>query len=382
MKNRDLLSAPLTVNWSLSYLCNFTCNHCYSRTHDTGTLSLDEQFAVIDLLEEKGVVFINFGGGEPLLLDDLYRITVRAVSRGLKVTMNSNGWLLDREAARRIREADFHSVGISIDSPDPADHDRFRNRPGSFNRAVEALGYLRDAGVKTTVSCVINSGNLHSWREMVDLCREHGVGTLYLHNYKCSGKGLVNMEELDLSPEQWGEFYTEALKVRDGLDEQNSLAISFDDPIMAALPGYRSDAAVKGSTCGKLSLHIGPDGQITPCGFIPLSIGHILEDDFDEIWFNSPVLEKMRSKTPQGKCTGCSSYEDCLGGCTARAFAMTGSFDNPDPHCWVGEEQSRVQGPESRGEEQGGGRKGQESGARSQEESVGGERRAKGGQAD
>ncbi|MDF1535375.1 MAG: GeoRSP system radical SAM/SPASM protein [bacterium] len=346
MKSSDLLSAPLTVNWSLSYRCNFTCSHCYSRALDTGTLSLDELFRIVDLLAEKGVVFINFGGGEPLLLDDLYRITGHAVSRGLKVTMNSNGWLLDQGAAGRIREAGFHSVGISIDSPEPAGHDRFRDRPGSFVRAVEALGHLREAGVRSTVSCVINRGNLHNWREMVGLCREQGVGTLYLHNYKCSGKGLVNMEELDLTPGQWGQFYTGALAVREKLDD---LTISFDDPIMAALPGYSPDAAVKGSTCGKLSLHIGPDGRITPCGFIPISLGHILNDDFDEIWFNSPILEKMRSKTPRGKCAGCSSYEDCLGGCSARAFAMTGSFEDPDPHCWVEEGQSKVQSPKSKG---------------------------------
>ena len=46
--------------------------------------------------------------------------------------------------------------------------------------------------------------------------------------------------------------------------------------------------------------------------------------------------EKMWTAT--GKCDGCDSYEDCLGGCSARAFAMTGSFDSPDPHCWVEEE--------------------------------------------
>ena len=51
-----------------------------------------------------------------------------------------------------------------------------------------------------------------------------------------------------------------------------------------------------------------------------------------------PILEKMRSKTATGKCSACDSYEDCLGGCSARAFAMTGSFDSPDPHCWIEDE--------------------------------------------
>ena len=335
MKNSDLLSAPLTVNWSLSYQCNFTCSHCYSRKLETVLLPSADIRSVVDLLAEKGVVFINFGGGEPLLLDDLFDITAYAVSRGLKVTMNTNGWLLDANVAQLISKSGFFSIGISIDSPEAKIHDSFRNMEGSFDRAIRGLENLAEAGVKSTVSCVINRENLHNWQGMIDLCRGYGVGTLYLHNYKCSGMGQVNMGDLDLTPTEWSVFYTEALKVRDGL---SGLVISFDDPIMAALPGYNVDTAVKGSTCGKLSLHIEPDGGITPCGFIPVTIGNILKDDFDRIWFDSPVLEKMRSKTATGKCSGCSSYEDCLGGCSARAFAMTGNFDSPDPHCWVSDD--------------------------------------------
>jgi len=348
MSYSDLLSAPLSVNWSLSYRCNFTCSHCYSRELETSQLSEADIRKVVDLLAEKGVVFINFGGGEPLLLSDLYGITAYAVSRGLKVTMNTNGWLLDASTAGHISRAGFNSVGISIDSPEARIHDRFRNMEGSFERAIRALDHLEEAGVNTTVSCVISRENVKSWQGMIDLCRDHGARTLYLHNYKCSGMGQVNMGDLDLSPDQWSVFYLEALDIRAGLSD---LVISFEDPIMAALPGYTQDSFVKGSTCGKLSLHIEPDGGITPCGFLPLTIGNILTDDFDRIWFHSPVLARMRNKTPTGKCVGCSTYEDCLGGCSARSYALTGSFDSPDPHCWVEEEQSKVQSPKSKGRE-------------------------------
>jgi len=293
---------------------------------------LDDLRRVVDILAGKGVALLNYGGGEPLLVPDLMGITDYAVSRGLKVAMNSNGWLLDEAMADRISRAGFYGVGISIDSPCPIRHDRFRNKEGSFERALRALDNLGRAGVRTTVSSVISRINVDNWRGMIELCRDHGAAVLYLHNYKCSGMGFANMKDLDLTPGQWRAFYSEALEVRESLED---LAISFDDPIMAAIPGYRYEGSVPGSTCGKLSLHVGPDGHITPCGFIPLSIGHILEDDFDEIWFRSPVLKAMRSKTPRGKCVGCASYAECLGGCTARVLAVTGTFDEPDPHCWV-----------------------------------------------
>jgi GeoRSP system radical SAM/SPASM protein len=327
----EQFSAPLTFNWTLSYRCNFSCDHCYSREEVCAELSTVEIKRIVDVLAEKQVPFINFGGGEPLIRPDLYEIAAYAAGRGLNVSMNSNGWLLDAAAARRLKESGFKSVGVSIDSAEAALHDDFRNMPGSFTRAVAALDALQAAGLRSTMSSVISRINHHAFRELLQLAREHRVGQVYLHNFKCSGRGFKNRQELDLSPEEWKAFYVEALAVK---AQTRDLAISFDDPVLASLPGYDDNPLVKGSSCGKLSLHLRPNGDITPCGFIPLVVGNILRDDFDALWYDSPVLKQMRNKEAKGKCAGCGAYERCLGGCTARAFATTGDFSDPDPHCW------------------------------------------------
>src|SRR6056297_2430117 len=100
----DLFSAPLTFNWTLSFRCNFTCAHCYSRDESVPELPIEDNFRIIDVLAEKQVPFVNFGGGEPLIREDLCDITRYASSRGLNVSMNSNGWLLDAAAAARLKQ--------------------------------------------------------------------------------------------------------------------------------------------------------------------------------------------------------------------------------------------------------------------------------------
>jgi GeoRSP system radical SAM/SPASM protein len=327
----EMFSAPLTFNWTLSYRCNFTCVHCYSRNEECEELETADIFRIVDVLAEKQVPFINFGGGEPLIRSDLYDVAAYATQRGLNVSMNSNGWLLDEAAAHRLKDAGFKSVGISIDSVDPALHDDFRNMPGSLERAVRALDALRKVGLKSTMSSVISRINYRAFRDLLDLAREHGVSQVYLHNFKCSGRGFENREELDLTPAEWQSFYLEALAVK---NQTKDLNISFDDPVIASLPDYKEESMVKGSSCGKLSLHLRPNGDITPCGFIPVVVGNILKDDFETIWYDSPVLKAMRAKEATGKCSGCSAFDDCQGGCTARAFATTGDFNEPDPHCW------------------------------------------------
>ncbi len=327
------LASPITVNWGITARCNFACSHCFSRLDRSPELSGEEARRVVDVLSAHGVMFLNYGTGEPLLRDDLFPLTEYATGKGLKVTMNSNGSLIDAAAARRIRDAGFHSVGISIDSADAAVHDRFRRMPGSFAKAVGAARLLRECDVTLTVSSVICKVNHDAFADLVSLAKELGAGTIDLHNFKCSGMGGLNREKLDLSPEEWRAFYERAVPLKRA---EPGIEIAFDDPILSLLGEENAGARlVAGSVCGKLSLYIRPDGAITPCGFIPVTIGHVLRDDFGAVWRDSDVLAHLRNKAAAGKCSGCSRFSACLGGCTARAYAVYGSYDAPDPHCWA-----------------------------------------------
>ncbi|AJE04790.1 radical SAM protein [Geobacter pickeringii] len=326
------LEAPLTINWAINNSCNFACRHCYSRVDTHDELDRETLFTALEKVARAGVFSVNFGGGEPLLRRDLLEVARFASGTGLRLSMNSNGWFIDGETAAALREAGFTRVGISIDSHLPEVHDRFRGVAGSHGRAVAALGHLAAAGIATSVSTVICRINHTAIDELVAFARVHGAGQLNFHNFKCSGLGLAHKDELDLSPAEWQEFYRGALAAR---EREKGLDISLDDPIIALLGARDTGSLVKGSVCGKLSLNIKANGDITPCGFIPVVIGSIVRDDLRQVWRDSPVLEKMRNKKATGKCSGCSKYEECLGGCSARALALTGDLNSPDPHCWA-----------------------------------------------
>ncbi|NVN98106.1 MAG: GeoRSP system radical SAM/SPASM protein [Geobacteraceae bacterium] len=327
-----VLKAPLTINWALNNSCNFSCRHCYSRVDTGDELSSETLKECMTKCAKAGVMAVNFGGGEPLLRADILDICRHAADAGFRVSMNSNGYLIDAAKAIALKEAGFAKIGISIDSHQAEVHDNFRGMPGSHVKALAALDHLKEAGIRTSISTVICTFNFNTIDDLIAMARKHGASQLNFHNFKCSGLGMSNKDELDLSPEQWKNFYKEAMKRK---VECTDIDISLDDPIIASLGMRDETAMVKGSVCGKLSLNIKSNGDMTPCGFIPSIIGNIVTDDLKTVWRNSQVLDKLRNKTAKGKCASCSDYADCLGGCSARALAMTGDFNNPDPHCWV-----------------------------------------------
>jgi GeoRSP system radical SAM/SPASM protein len=332
----NYLSSPLIVNWGLTARCNFFCSHCFSRLDTSSEINTEQAMRVSDILADSGVMIVNFGTGEPLLRSDLFKIAANCRARGLRVTMNTNGSLIDGKAVEKIVDAGFTSVGISIDSANGEVHDRFRNHPGSFEKAVGAARLLRQAGVPLTISSVICKINHLDYPRLLDLAIQLGAGTIDFHNFKCSGMGGRNSQKLDLTPDEWKIFYTKALPLK---EQRKDIDILFDDPVISLI---RDDdgRVVNGSVCGKVSLYISPDGSVTPCGFIPVTIGNILEDSLLDLWERSPVLGAMRNKKPEGKCRTCDTFTSCLGGCTARAYATGSSFSSPDPHCWLEEEEN------------------------------------------
>ncbi|MFH1287449.1 MAG: GeoRSP system radical SAM/SPASM protein [bacterium] len=333
MTNAKIPKSPLLVNWSLSYDCNFNCKHCYSRLEKYNDLSTEENKEIVKRLVSAKIYFANFGGGEPFLKKDIFDIALFARENGLHISVSTNGFLIDEGIVRKIKESRISKVEVSLDSAREEEHDKFRNKIGSFKRAVSAIELLMRNNIETAISSVINKINHKNFGELIDLGKRLNIKKITFHNYKCSGSGLKNRDELDLTPREWMEFYKSILTIK---KEVSDITISLDDPIICLLKefGGREKTIVPGSSCGKLSLAIKPNADVTPCGFMPITIGNILKDELSDIWKNSPVLQKLRNKKPQGKCIACGSYQECLGGCSARAYAVSGNFNQPDPHCW------------------------------------------------
>jgi len=84
---------------------------------------------------------------------------------------------------------------------------------------------------------------------------------------------------------------------------------------------------------GRIYAAIEPNGDVTPCVYMPIKVGSLREQDFEEIWSSSPILLRLRDRDSfEGPCGKCG-YRYVCGGCRARAYAYTGRVTAPDPGC-------------------------------------------------
>jgi AdoMet-dependent heme synthase len=98
-------------------------------------------------------------------------------------------------------------------------------------------------------------------------------------------------------------------------------------------PGEDMAAVTKGCLAGQAVCFVSHDGEVFPCGYLPVSSGNVKEVPFDQIWRDSQIFADMRDDGRlEGKCGVCEFKKVCMG-CRARAYAETGNYLAEEPNC-------------------------------------------------
>ena len=345
--------APFQIVWDVTTACNLKCKHCYSSSGKKREDELDTKDAkkAIDIMARAGVTILAFSGGEPLVRKDIFELAKYAANHGMYVAMATNGTLITKEVARKMKESGIKFVQISLDGATPEVHDEFRGIKGAFERTIEGIKNCVAEGFFVEVSTTATRFNYKQIPDIIRLCEKLKVNWLMIFNFVPTGRGRFIIEN-DLTPEEreellkllWNESKKASIEIlstapqfaRVALQEemgQDSLTMPthFYNP---KLQGQLVNLAefIGGCGAGRFYVAMEPNGDLQPCVFFPVKIGNILEDDFEELWRKNKLLEELRNKDLIKKCGECE-YRYYCGGCRARAYGYFGDHLMPDPGC-------------------------------------------------
>ena len=107
-------------------------------------------------------------GGEPLYRHDIFQLAEYATSRGIRTALATNGTLVTKDVAEKIKNAGIKRVSISLDGSDATTHDTFRGIPGAFDAAVYGMRNLQQVGVSVQINTTIARHNAHQLPDVLD----------------------------------------------------------------------------------------------------------------------------------------------------------------------------------------------------------------------
>ncbi len=317
---------PLVMSYNVTRECNMKCSHCYINAAEKklpNELNTKEAKELMDQIAEVSHPLLILSGGEPLLREDIYELIEYGNSRGLKMGLGSNGYLLDDEVAKKLKKAGIATVSISIDSNIPAQHDEFRGVKGAWEKAVNACKALRENNVLVQVNTTLTHDNYDQIDDIMTLAESIGVENFHLFFLVPTGRGK-KLE--DISAEKYEEMITKTFaKVhKHSLNVRPSCAPQFMR--IAKNMGLDMRQWIRGCIAGMYYCRVYPNGDVTPCPYLPIKLGNVRETSFKEVWFNSEVFKNLRQPCLlKGKCGICEFNKIC-GGCRARAYGLSSDF--------------------------------------------------------
>lgn len=384
------------IFWEVTKGCNLRCIHCRASATELSSpsdLSTATALGIIDQIAASGNPILVLSGGEPLYRSDIFQLARYGTDRGLRVALATNGTLVTREVARMIVDSGVRRVSISLDGADALTHDTFRGIPGAFDAAVQGLRNLKALGMSVQINMTIARHNARQLPQVLELAKRLGADALHTFLLVPVGCGVDIAAEQMVAPEEYEEmlnwFYDRSLEGgielkatcaphyfrvvrqrraaerRGSNGERKVPAHAGETPIPGtigptemAMPGSTGvvihhsaaprgghpagahsghpgdmNAMTKGCLAGTGVCFISHEGEIYPCGYLPVLAGDLRRQNFAEIWEKSLVFEQLRDTgNLKGKC-GCCEFRNICMGCRARAFAASGDFLDEEPFC-------------------------------------------------
>lgn len=336
------------VFWETTVACNLECAHCrrleVSRELAKNDLTTEEGYRLIDEVAAVGSPILVFSGGEPLMRPDIFDLAAHARDRELPTALASNGSLIDTNMAVRIVAAGFRRVSVSLDGAGRDTHDRLRKQPGSFDAAVRAVRTLKAAGVGTQINCTIARHDQHEIGDVLRLGERLGVDAVHYFLLVPVGCGEQIAEDQMLSADEievrLGELYDLAGQTE--LEIKATCAPHYYR-IVRQRGGRRSETSSahgqgrhpmsKGCLAGTAVCFVSHEGDVFPCGYLPVSAGSVRRQGFGDIWRQSEVFARLRDPSLlSGKCGMCE-FKGACSGCRARAFYQFGDYLAEEPYC-------------------------------------------------
>ncbi len=348
-------TAPLFAVWNLTNRCNLQCKHCYqSSDKETAAdeLTLDEKLAVVDQMGAAFMPMLALSGGEPTMSGDLLPVLRRARRYKMHTTIATNGTTMTEKLAGELLAAGLRYVEISLDSTDPARHDAFRGVSGMWEAAVRgAKVVVATEGLRLGIAMCVHRGNYHEVRDMIEFAISIGAGCFAHFNFIPVGRGL-KMVSGDITPAQREDL----LGLLNEYMQSGQIGIISTAPQLGrvCLTGSPIDTGrtacshagsgsgtkarvvaryLGGCGAGRTYICIEPNGDVTPCVYMPHRVmGNLRENSIAGI-FRDGYYDLLNDRTDRiHHCRTCD-FADYCGGCRARADAYFGRLDAGDPGC-------------------------------------------------
>jgi radical SAM protein with 4Fe4S-binding SPASM domain len=219
---------------------------------------------------------------------------------------------------------------------------------GSFALTVQKIALLRRHGILVNVMFTLFKENADDLVPLLEYVAAKTEATSFSFDLGCSIGGAAENALEDLSPREVAELldaYDRCSRIVAcpgfRIHEKSNLhrlRKYIQGEYLPAIPD--SCTRIAGCLAGWTGLCLLSNGAALACRRLPIIVGKMPEQSFEELFLSSEIMKKFRRHEYFGTCGQCQLYSVCRG-CPAAAFGATGDAFAECPHCFKPQNQRR-----------------------------------------
>ena len=185
---------PVDSMIELTRLCSIKCTHCYIGDarwkKDPNEMTTEQTKELLDVLAEKGTLWVCFTGGEAMIRKDFRELWLYAKEKGFILTLFTNATLINESMADFLEENPPFNLEVSIYGATEETYEKVSQVKGSYKRFMRGIENIRKREFHWILKTVVIKENSHELEQMRGLAQEWGVQFKYDANINPSiGEG-------------------------------------------------------------------------------------------------------------------------------------------------------------------------------------------------
>lgn len=295
------------VRLAVTDRCNLRCFYCMpaegiNYVPRADLLTYEEMLRLLENLTEMGISKLRITGGEPFLRKGLSEFLEKAREiPGIEsIHITTNG-VLTKRYLPLLKKIKVDSVNLSLDTLDPTRFFKITRRD-EFEKVLDCLYALLDAGIKTKVNAVVMDGkNTDDILPFARFTKDHKLGIRFIEEMPFNGSG-GNQAKLAWNHKRILDTikseFPDLEKIEDG---PHSTSFNYK------IPGYLGSVGVipafSRTFCGSCNrIRITPKGEVKTCLYDEgvFNMRDLMRNGADNSEIQASFLKLFKSRAKDG----------------------------------------------------------------------------------
>lgn len=307
---------PLIGTFELTPRCTLDCKMCYVHLNESQMhrqeISTDQWISLIDEACDAGMMYATLTGGECLLYPGFKDVYEHLSSRGILITVLTNGTLLDEEIIAWMAARTPRRVQISVYGSSPIGYEKVTGSASAFLKVDRAIDLIKQAGIPFNLVITLSKQLIDDFEDTYRYCRQKNPYSCDVSTYSFEAREETGRiyESFALSIDEKVEIY----KVRLRVDGKSLIPHSYEEGKTEKNEAQNGldDVRLKGIQCsaGRCQFFIGWDGRMTACNIFDFAEAFPLDDGLYYAWKH--INHKACEYKLPAECFDCQFRKSCM----------------------------------------------------------------------